>query len=390
MNWFKRMFGPRHRAARAAEGAGQWRQAASLWAEAGEKDRAADALLHLARRGGDLEDRLDAFYDALRWIPEDDEERHEEVEREMGLAVLEDARARGVASAEEKRRLADAASRLERLDRPGYAAEAYRMLDRKEDQARCLEAAGDIEGLEALLDQTSAVDEQAEALSRLLSEYEMALAYGARLEARDALRKASGIAPHDRSVGELLRRFEARLPPTGRVSLSIGGQSVTFVGTLPAVIGRGGEGVDVPIRGTSVSRRHAEVARVESGLVLRDLDSRNGTLVRGLPIRGEIELSGDTEVGLGDDVSIKLSPNGAALAIEVLNGFLRGQRIVVGTDALRFDGLPASVSFVSGWAVLTADAGQDLSLSGKVCALPVHLLTDDRIEVGGVPVEVLP
>ena len=44
MSWFKRMFAPRHRAARAAEGAGQWRRAAALWAEAGEPDRAADPM----------------------------------------------------------------------------------------------------------------------------------------------------------------------------------------------------------------------------------------------------------------------------------------------------------------------------------------------------------
>ena len=35
--------------------AGQWRRAAALWAEAGEHERAAESLLHLARRGGDLE-----------------------------------------------------------------------------------------------------------------------------------------------------------------------------------------------------------------------------------------------------------------------------------------------------------------------------------------------
>lgn len=125
MSWLRRIFDGRYRRARAAEGAGQWRRAAALWAEAEEPSRAADALIHLAERGGSLEDRLAAWHDALRWIPDEDRERRESVERRMGAAVLEDARARGATGADEKRRLAEAAARLERAGQPGEAAEAY-------------------------------------------------------------------------------------------------------------------------------------------------------------------------------------------------------------------------------------------------------------------------
>lgn len=388
MSWLKRIFDGRHRRARAAEGAGQWRRAAAIWAEADEPERAAEALIHLAERGGDLEDRLEAWHDALRWIPEDDEERREEVERKMALAVLEDARHRGAASAEEKRRLSQAAERLERLDRPAWAAEAYEILGRTEDQARCLEAAGEVEELEELLEQTSAQDQHTNRLRRLLSDYEMALKYGARLEARSALREAMRIAPDDRSVAELIRRLEARLPGPSRVSLSVEGRSVRFVGRLPAVIGRGE--VDVPVRGTSVSRRHAEIALRDGILVIRDLDSRNGTLIRGLPIRDAIELSGETEVGLGDDVSLTVTPSGPrGVTIEVLSGFDRGQRIVLGEGDLRFGSLAAAVRFQEGWAVLEADPGVALTLAGQTCALPVHLLVEDRLVVGELPVEVV-
>ncbi len=387
MSWLKRMFDSRHRRARAAEGAGQWRRAAALWAEAGEPLLAAEALVHLAERGGTLEERLDALHDALRFVPESEAERRGEVEATLAMAVLDDAKVRGAASAEEKRRLADAAARLERLERASDAADAYELLGRTEDALRCLEAAGEIERLEAMLERTSSQDAREGKLRRLLSEYEMALKYGARLEARSALRAACEAAPEERSVAELLRRLEARMPPPSRVRLSVDGRRVALVGRLPAVLGRGE--VDLPIRGTSVSREHAEIALAGGALVLRDLDSRNGTLVRGLPIRGRIELTGQTEIGLGDDVTLLVEPLGRAVSIEVLRGFDRGERIVAGEGDLRVEGLSAVVRFVEGWAVLAADPGVDLTLDGQTCALPVHLLEGDRLAVGGVLVEVL-
>lgn len=386
MSWLKRMFDGRYRRARAAEGAGQWRRAAALWAEADEPRRAADALLHLASRGGPLEARLEAWHDALRFLA-DDELARDEVEARMGLAVLEDARLRGATSAEEKRRLADAAARLERAEHPSEAAEAYAILGRTEDQARCLEAAGEVEKLEALLESTAARDERRGALKRLLSEHEMALKYGARLDARTALREAARIAPEDRSVAELLRRLEARIPPPSRVRLSVGGRRIRVVGRLPAVLGRAD--CDVPIRGTGVSRRHAEIALRSGQLVLRDLDSRNGTLVGGVPIAGAIELSGATEVGLGDDVTLDVVPRGASVGIVVKGGMDRGEQIVLGEGELRVEGVPAALRFDDGWAVMAADPGVDLTLDGQTCALPVHLLEGDRLRVGGVEVEVL-
>ena len=391
MSWLKRMFDARHRRARAAEAAGRWREAASMWAEADEPMNAASALLHLADRGGDLEDRLEAWHDALAFVPEDEVEARDEVERKMAFAILRDARSRGAASAEEKRRLEDAAERLERCDRPADAAEAYAILGRREEQARALEAAGEVEKLEALLEKTNAQDSREDELRRHLSDYEMALKYGARLEARESLRAASRVAAGERSVAELLRRLEARLPPASRVRMRVDGKDVAFVGRLPAVLGRGD--VDVPIRGTSVSRAHSEIAISNGVLVLRDLDSRNGTLVRGLPIRGEIALSGETEIGLGDDVSLRVAaqerPGGCGVTIEVLSGFDRGERIVLGEGDLRFDGLRANVRFDQGWAVLAADPGVELTLGGQPCALPVHLLLEDRLSVGGVLVEVI-
>jgi len=112
--------------------------------------------------------------------------------------------------------------------------------------------------------------------------------------------------------------------------------------------------------------------------------------VRGLPISGAIALTGETEIGLGDDVSLAVRPLGeASLLIEVLSGFDRGDRIVVGEGPLAWAELEADISFAEGWAVLAARSGVELTLEGQTCALPVHLLLEDRLVVGGRPVEVL-
>ena len=52
----------------------------------------------------------------------------------------------------------------------------------------------------------------------------------------------------------------------------------------PLVLGRV-QGADVVIRDARASRRHAELVPEGAGLRLRDLDSVNGTLVGGAPVR---------------------------------------------------------------------------------------------------------
>lgn len=66
----------------------------------------------------------------------------------------------------------------------------------------------------------------------------------------------------------------------------------------PLVIGRAAE-CDLCLPAKRASRRHAEVEYVEEVLVVRDLESTNGTLVNGEPLRGaRVLLPGDRiEIG---------------------------------------------------------------------------------------------
>jgi pSer/pThr/pTyr-binding forkhead associated (FHA) protein len=384
MSVFRRIFNRPYREARAAEGLGDYRRAAALYAEADLPEDAANALLFLAARSQSLDERLTAFEDALRWIP-DGHPRRREVEAQIGLAILDDAQRRGAHTVDEKRKLEDAAARLERSGRPNDAATAYELLGRVEDLARCLESAGDVERLETLLERVGADERRDRDVRALVHEYEMALAVGARLEARAALRRASRLLATDTTVSDLLRRLEARLCAPFRAELSIDGRRVAFVGKLPIVLGRAD--ADFRVRGASVSRRHAELDVSGGELSVRDLGSRNGTLVRGLPIGGAFKARGSIEIGLGDDVTLNAEPSGdRALSIEVITGLDRGLRLVGGTGTLALAAHPFGVRFTDGHATLE---GRDVVLDGKRCALAVVLLTGDRIEVGPHRIEVM-
>jgi pSer/pThr/pTyr-binding forkhead associated (FHA) protein len=64
------------------------------------------------------------------------------------------------------------------------------------------------------------------------------------------------------------------------------------VGEFPVVFGRD-QSADVLLTNVLASRRHCEIARTDDGLVLRDLNSVNGTMLNGTPVDEQILRSGD-------------------------------------------------------------------------------------------------
>lgn len=385
MSFVRRLFSRAYRRARRAEGKGDYREAAALYAEAGANEAAANALLFDAARAPDVDGRVNAYRDALRWLPAD-HPRRAEVEAQIGLAILDDAQRRGARTAEERRRLTDAAERLERANRDSDAATAWEILGRTDEMARCLERAGEVERLEKLLVSTQKEDQQERKVRGFVRDYEMALAGGARREARAALRNAVDAAPDDPAVADLLRRLEARWLSPKRAELRVGDRTVWLVGALPMSLGRD---ADVPLRGASVSRRHTEVGLRDGRLVVTDLDSRNGTLLRGVPLAGEMLVEGETELGLGDDVTVTLSIAGRALVLDVVHGLDRGCRALAGEGGMRVPGLAAELRFDGGHAIVAPDPGSRAELGHQRIVAPVELLRDDTITVDGVVVEVV-
>ncbi len=384
MSLVRRLFSKSYRSARKAEGEGRYREAAALYVQVEATDEAANALLFHAARTTDFEERVNSYKDALRWMEADDP-RRAEVFAQIGLATLDDAQRRGVRTSEERRRLLEAAEMLEDGERNSEAALAYELLEMVDETARCLEKAGEVEKLEALLAATGEEAGRQRTIKTHISAYEMAESVGARREAKDALEAALKLAPEDAAIADLLRHVESKWLSRGRAELVVDGQTLVFVFRLPVTLGREG---DLVVRGTSVSRQHTDIDRDEGQLVVRDRGSRNGTLVRGLPIASTMTFEGATEIGLGDDVAVAVEPEGEGVRFEVRQGLDRGTIAYAGAGPFQIPGAAAVLTLERGLAVLTADKGTDTRLNRGRCAAPIELLKGDRIEIDGVVVEV--
>ncbi len=397
MSFFRDLFDGRVRRARAAEAEGRHRDAASLYAAMGEMVDAGRCLAHVGDRATDHEERLAAWLDALAVFPTIATDERKAVEIKIGRAILEEAKVRGVATPEERRRVADAADRLERSSKYAEAADAFELLGQKNDAARCLELGGEVDRLETLLAESNAVDAREARIRRLVSEHELALALGDRRAARASLREVVSLAPDDAGMRQLLRRVEERWI-SAPVTLVVGGKRVAFSQRVPALIGR--SDADVVVRGTSVSRRHAEIAQESGRFVIRDLGSRNGTLVSGMPLAGQLPIEGTLELGLGDDVTVTLRPAGQGIELEVQKGLDRGLLHVIGASAgdgacvLPIPGVSATIELDREGAAVTPFPGEAAELipegamSGRRVQGRIDLLRGDVLVIAEVRIEV--
>lgn len=385
MSFFGDLGGGRLKRARALEASGDFRGAAAVYAELSMFVEASKALVHAGEKAASLESRIGAWMDAQRVLPPELVELVEEIDVRIGRAILEHLRPSGVAGQAERRQLTDAAERLERAEQWRDAADAWELLGRKEDLARCLELGGEVERLERVLTEQNKTDAAKDRVRRLLSEHDLALSLGQRAAARQALADALAVAPEDAGIRTALRRLEERAVVGGVLRLTLGGRTLRVVGKMPVVLGRAE--ADVALRGGSVSRRHAELRYEDARFVLRDLGSRNGTLVAGVVIARELPVDGPLTIGLGDDVELALTPTGSSMSIEVTRGLDRGEKVVVGGGVVALDELGISVRFLPDRTVVVA--GVERVLLGERAVAEVEILRGDVLTIGGQRVEVI-
>ncbi len=81
------------------------------------------------------------------------------------------------------------------------------------------------------------------------------------------------------------------------------------------LIGRGGE-CDVVLPDRQVSRMHARIRRAGDRYYLEDLDSKNGTILNGKPVKGEVQIYDGDEVELARAVTIAFFGSEVTLPME--------------------------------------------------------------------------
>ncbi len=419
MSLLKRLFSSDYRAALAAEAAGDYEVAAERYALAGE--RAAAVRVHLARakRASRRADEIKALRDALHWADDADIAESPgaatvaDIKARLGRALLSRATEQGVATARDRDVVREAAKLLADGGEHEAAGDALEGIGDDAGAAQVFEAGGLVFRMEQALSRADARGEKRRTLDTAFAEYEVHLAGGGRLAARDALRTCVEVADKKGEYRKLLDDLESRMIAGGRVTLrrrTPAKSAGDKLATGHVVVACGGERVqlgrdslcDLVLRSGGVSRIHAEieVGTDDDGarqFMLRDAGSRNGTLIGGLPIAGTVPLLGTGSFSLGDDCRIDYGVDGdpPVLTLQVQSGLDRGVVLQAAGERARMllnqvARLPAAVWFEQGrphLESLPADAG--MLLNGERIAVgDVELIHGDALSLSGIEVEV--
>lgn len=400
MSFFKRIFSGDYRAAVSAEAAGNLDVAAERYAMAGEKDDAVRMHLARAKRADDRTTAINALRDALHWA-EDAPTLRRKVLTQLGKTMLEKARAEGIATEKDKKRVREAADLL--LQAGDYLAsgEALESIDDYKGAAGAYKEGGYPDRMEIALVQVDTASESKRSLRDFFADYEMHMRIGDRDAAREDLRKCIEVAEKKVEYRRLLDELESRLITGGRVVLQKRGKpSVTVCANAPLAIGRDNL-CDLILRTAGISRRHAEIAvgpkNAAPRFSLRDAGSRNGTSIGGMPIAGDVPLAGTGQFSLGDhcDITFAVPDPPAVLQLQVKGGMDSGEILFATGTNERVDlsgdaEIPAIIVFDRGRPMLTPTGrASRVTLNDEIVAHgAIQLAHGDRLILDSIEVDV--
>ncbi len=384
MSVFDRLFGKgRHAAAaRSAELRGDLARAAELFGEAGALDEVARIMLLRGDGETDPRAKLQFFAQAAQTAPAGTEiAKQSRLKRaELLLALAGDAAVSAVARHE----VLEAARDLEGVGENLKAAEAYQRAGDREGEARALQAAGDVERLEFLLSMEQNKERTSRAREDRSKDVELMIESGRRREALVALEQLLVDAPDDASLRERANGLRARRVSAPIVVLEARGERWPYVLGDRVVVGRT-EGA-IKVSSNAVSREHLEIFRKDGEIMVRDLQSRNGTQMRGVNLAGPLAVRDGLDLKLGREVPLRIAPCArleGAIEIDVA-----GERWIacLGKSAAPAAGLELGAS-ADGWVELVSTGAH--AYLGTVELVPrATLLVGDAIATtrGGEPV----
>lgn len=380
---FDRIFGKSRYAtqARTAELRGDLPRAAELFGEAGQPEEAARVMLLRADSETDARAKLQFLAQAAQ-LALSGGDRHKKARlrrAELLLALAGDASVSAVARHE----VIEAARDLEAMAEPLKAAEAYARAGDKEGEARALQAAGDVERLEFLLSTEQFKERVSRARDDRTKDVDLMIECGRRREALAALDELLEATPDDAPLRERANGLRARRVVAPIVCLDMLGERWTMVLGEEVVVGRS-EGA-IKVSSNAVSRQHLRITRQGDDVVVRDLESRNGTQLRGVNLAGTLPVHEGLDLKLGREVTLRLAPCKrlpGAIEIEVAGG-----RYIacLGKNCLPVEGLTLDCG-TDGWVELVAH-GTHAYVGGIEWSQHATLLAGDLIgtQRGGAP-----
>jgi len=150
---------------------------------------------------------------------------------------------------------------------------------------------------------------------------------------------------------------------------------------------------DLTLRAGGVSRQHAEIERADGAFTLRDLDSRNGTSLAGLPLAGRVPLVATGRFGLGDECAIDFEVAGGALLLRIRGGLDRGVALIAGAPGERLDlaplGLGLDVVFQRGRPFVGRGACTAVTFNDEPLGdMRIQVIRQDRLLADGEEIDI--
>ncbi|HTL34346.1 MAG TPA: FHA domain-containing protein [Kofleriaceae bacterium] len=391
MGFFRR-FSADHRAAVAAEAAGNVDLAAERYALAGDHEGAVRMHLARAARAPTRIAEIGALRDALRWAGEDPQLR-KQASKALGRALLENAQAEGVATERDRAKVREAADMLAAGDDHYSAGEALETIGDHQGAALAYSAGGLVEKMEQALSKEDQRYLKQREEADAFADYQTHMRTGRRDDARAELVRALGSTDNVGEYRRLLDQLDTALLTAGKVELKRRSKPVIIACAAPKIVLGRDALCDVALRAGGVSRQHAEIDRTPDGFQLRDLDSRNGTSVAGLPLVGKVPLHGSGKFGLGDECTIEFETKDGILIARVGNGLDRGLALIAGDDGQRLDLTPLGVTldliFQKGRPMLGRGASKDVRFNDEPLGeLRVQLIRGDRVVADGDEIDI--
>ncbi|HEU4613057.1 MAG TPA: FHA domain-containing protein [Kofleriaceae bacterium] len=393
MSFLRRMFSADYRAAVAAEAAGNVDLAAERYALAGEYEGAVRMHLARAARAGTRQAEIAALRDALRWAG-DDPQLRKQAAKALGRALWESIRAEGIATERDRTKVREAADMLVLGEDHATAGEALEAIGDHQAAALAYSAGGLVDRMEQALTKEDQLYLRAREESDGFAAYETNMRVGRRDDARSELQRAIGAAEQAGEYRRLLDQLDTALLTAGKVELKRRGKPIVVACAAQKIVLGRDPLCDLALRAGGVSRQHAEIERMPDGsFQLRDLDSRNGTSVAGLPLVGKVPLAGTGRFGLGDECSLDFETTGNVLVLRVTNGIDRGAALIAGGEgerlALEGLGICLDVVFQRGRPMLGRGSCRDVKFNGEPLGdLRVQLIRGDRIVADGDEIDV--
>jgi tetratricopeptide (TPR) repeat protein len=389
---FFRRFSADHRAAVAAEAAGNVDLAAERYALAGDHEGAVRMHLARAARAASRQAEIAALRDALRWAG-DDPQLRKQAAKALGRALWENARAEGVATERDRNKIREAADMLVAGDDHASAGEALESIGDHQAAALAYSAGGLVEKMEQALSKEDQRYLKAREEADAFADYQTHMRVGRRDDARTELVRALGATDNVGEYRRLLDQLDTALLTAGKVELKRRSKPVIVACAASKIVLGRDPLCDLTLRAGGVSRQHAEIERGIDGFHLRDLDSRNGTSVAGLPLVGKVPLAGSGKFGLGDECSLDFEVKDGVLTVKVTNGLDRGVALIAGDDGTRLDltllGLGLDIVFQKGRPLLGRGTCKEVRFNDEPLGdLRVQLIRGDRIVADGDEIDV--